>query len=123
MPDFGATFTAGVTGTTWEDPASGGKPTRINPRPGLPHRRRVGSVGVQLTVTAVVAGVSAPLDAALGGRLFTGTLAETPGALPPVTSPGGQSSVQRFTPTVAGHYTFVMRRQDGGGQWLHVDVV
>lgn len=122
MPDFGATFTAGVTGATWDDPASGDKPTRINPRPGQPHRRWVGSVGVQVTITARVAGVSAPLDAALGGRLFTATIGEAPGALPVISSPGGQSSVQRFTPEVAGHYSVVLRREGGGGQWLHVDI-
>lgn len=124
MPDFAASFTGGVTLERWTDPPLGARPTRINPVPNRPHLRRVGETNVQITISARVAGVTAPMDAALGGRLFVGWLAEYPSAhSPAVASPAGQSSVRRFTPSAPGHYTFVLRRAQGGGVILHVDVM
>jgi hypothetical protein len=122
MPDFSASFTSGATLVAWTDPPDATRPTRLNPIIGHGHLRRVGVVGDLVSITARVGLVTAPLDTALGGRLFLGMFAETPGAVPPITSPAGQSSVVSFTPTVAGHYTFMLRRAGGGGLALHLDV-
>lgn len=125
MADFDADFSAGTTIEVWTDPASGGVPTRLNAFTEHPHRRHVCEVGTQLTVTAVVGGVSAPLDAALGGRLFRLYHVERPDGTvvaPAISNPAGQSSVQRVTPDRAGHWTFRMKRYDAGGAiFLHVD--
>ncbi len=124
MADFTASFTGGVALERWTDPPSGARPSRINPLPNRPHLRRVGVTGAPITIRARVAGVTGPMDAALGGRLFVAWLAEYPSAVsPPIVKPAGQSSVRTFTPTMAGHYTFVLRRAGGGGVILHVDVV
>lgn len=120
MPDFSAAATAGVAVQQWDDPALGAIPSRINPDAERPHLRWVATVGVAVTITARVNGVSAPLDAALGGRLFTATMAESP-IFTTITGAVGQSSVQTFTPPAAGHYTVVVRRANGGGVWMHID--
>ncbi len=123
MPNFDAEFTSGTTIGVWSDPALGAIPTRINPAPGHPHRRHNGTLSSQVEITATVGGVLGEVDANLGGELFIGDIAESPVLPHPnVTSPAGQSSVQRFTPEVAGHYTFILRRENGGGFYLHVDV-
>jgi hypothetical protein len=125
MPDFSAGFTSGAPSLLiWRDPATASLPSRINPAASHPHRYRRGTVGVEIEVSARVDGVTGPLDAALGGRLFMAWLAEYPSQhAPPLSHPVGQSSVQRFTPTIAGHHTLVFRRAGGGGFILHVDVV
>lgn len=123
MADFRAEFTAGAASVPWDDPASGSRPGRLNPRAEHPHRRHEGSLGVQVTVAARVAGVLAPVDAGLGGELFTAFIAESPVfPSPPLSSPGGQSSVQRFTPIVAGHYSLRLVREGHGSLFVHVDV-
>ena len=107
----------------WVDPANGSRPGRLNPRAEHQHRRHEGDLGVQVEVSARVAGVLAPLDAALGGELFTAFFAEAPVfPAPALTSPAGQSSVQRFTPIVAGHYTLRLVREGHGSLFVHVDV-
>jgi hypothetical protein len=125
MPDFSASFTAGATLVAWTDPPDvppdALRPSRLNPIVGHGHQRRVGLVGVPVTITAKVGSVTAPADSALGGRLFVGTLAETPGSVPVITATP-KTSVQTFTPAVRGHYTFALRRQGGGGLFLHLDV-
>ena len=123
MPDFRAAFTSGVNLEPWTDPADSTRPTRQNTIAERGHTRRQGSVGTQIEVTATVAGVAGPLDAALGGRLFLVSFAEWVAPKPVLSSPGGQSSVQRFTPASAGHYCFAFRRDGGGAFYMHVDVV
>lgn len=123
MADFDARFTAGASLEVWSDPPLGAQPSRINPLPAIPHRRRVATLGNEVEISAIVAAVEGPVDGALGGRLFYGWLAEYAGARPNVSSPSGQSSVRRFTPTAPGHFTYVLRRQRGGGIILHLDVV
>lgn len=124
MPDFSVRFTAGTTLERWTDPALGEKPSRINALPELPLKRRQALTGDPVQISAVVDGVVGPLDAALDGRTFLGWFSEYPGThAPPVTSPPGQSSVRSFTPAAPGHYTYVFRREGGGGIVLHVDAI
>ena len=133
MPDFDAALTSGTAIATWDDPqrAPGtlgsddkGAPSRINPSYAASLLRATGAIATEIEITATVGGVVAPLDAALGGRLFQAWAVEWPGAIMPVfTSPAGQSSIQRFTPAAAGHYTIGIRREGGGAVILHVDVV
>jgi len=124
MPDFEVTV-AGATVEQWLDPAIAGAPSRLNPLPGRPSARLIGTVGVAISLTAVVAGVSAPLDSALGGRLFVCSSVESPLPYPVAfTIPtSGKSSVQEFTPSMAGHYLVCMRRPTGGAWFLHVDAL
>jgi hypothetical protein len=123
MADFGIAF-AGAPLAPWLDPPTGDLPSRINPTPTRPHLRRRATVGAEVELAAVVAGVTGPLDAALGGRLFLGWWIEHPTVGPPaVAVPAGQSSVRRFTPELAGHYTYCLRRFGGGGLILHVDAI
>jgi hypothetical protein len=124
MANFRASFTSGVVLTAWTDPADADRPSRLNAKSTRPHQRQLGTVGTEVQITAVVDGAGAPLDAALGGDLFYTMWADYPTSapLPAVSSPVGQSSVQRFTPAAAGHYCIVMRRANGGGIFMHVDV-
>jgi hypothetical protein len=123
MADFTVEITDGVTVETWSDPASLSVPTRINPFAEHPHKRYVGEVGTEIEVTATVEGVEGEVDANLDGLLFTLYYCELPGVVPPPqSSPAGQSSVQRFTPAAAGHYTFKMKRPEHGAVIMHVDV-
>jgi hypothetical protein len=124
-----ANFTCQVRGVTvapWNDPAgpSGVPPSRVNPRAGFPHRRLMGKVGTAVTVEAVVGGVVAPLDPALVGQLFSAWFVQLPEAARPgtIVSAPGRSSVNAFTPPVAGHYVLGVRRDQGGLEHIHVDV-
>lgn len=133
MPDFQSRWTAGSAVDEWNDPEAldGSKPSRLNPVKGHPFRRRVATVGVEVELSAYVIGLGvAPLDSALpldgpGGtpRLWHDLeIIEYPSPTKPaVTSPAGQSSVQRFTPTQAGHHTLRFSRPQGGAWWLHID--
>ncbi len=130
--DFTVAFSAGVTQSTWLDPARPvgtlgpsdlGAPSRLNPHIGRPHLRWMGTIGSAVTLTATVSGTAGPLDAALGGRLFTCWIVEQPTATPlPISHPAGQSSVQTFTPSAAGHYTLAIERSAGGKVFMHLDV-
>lgn len=130
--DFTTVFTSGVTQSQWQDIArpagtidanDPGAPSRINPHIGRPHLRYMGVVGTQVQITATVDGVAGESDANLGGRLFTAWAIEHPQPAPLAwTTPAGQSSVQRFTPTTAGHYGIAMKREAGGMVILHLDV-
>ena len=122
MASFSAVFTDGVALEPWEDPADGAPPTRINATADHAHARWVGETGTQVEITVTQGGVEAPAD---GADLFIGSAIEWPGASPPPTfsSPLGQSSIQRFTPAVVGHYTVRVKQENGGGAViLHVDV-
>jgi hypothetical protein len=84
----------------------------------------VGTTGTPITVTASVDGVAGEVDSNLGGELFTATPVEWPFTTIPVfTGAAGQSSVQTFTPTAAGHYTIVLARPNHGRVFMHLDVV
>lgn len=124
MAEISARFSAGVTVDEWTDPVSGAKPSRINPFPEHPHLRYRGSVGVQVEIKGKTAGGENALDASLGGQLFYLDFVEWPHSNPleATSSPAGQSSIQRFTPSAAGHYTLRLWREDHGAVILHLDV-
>lgn len=129
MPDFFVSFTNGVTWHEWEDPpvqpdGSGlpGKPSRLNPKVGRNHRYARAAVGQWIEAKATVGGIEGPPDSALGSRLFTAWLAEVPMHYPlGVIQEPGHSAIIKFKPPVAGHYTLVIRRAEGGSVILHVD--
>lgn len=106
----------------WVDPAAAdGRPSRIRPHPGREQLYWWMRMGSSCIVKAVVGGVEGPADSALGGRLFYPFLAE--GFGPPIfTTTAGVSSVVRFTPTNPGHHVIGLRRPQGGGYLLHLDV-
>ncbi len=121
MPDFDLRVTSGASIAPWTDPATDDAPSRVNARTGNPLRRYVATVGTQVEIRAVVGATVAPLDSALGGRLFVPFAVDCP--LPAVewSSPAGQSSIQRFTPARRGHYHVRVRRPGGGVVHLHID--
>ena len=124
MPNFDVRITDGAALTRWVDPPTEDRPSRINPAPNRPHLYWRSAVGEQVELSAVVDGVEGPLDAALAGATFCGWFAEFPAASPPmVSSPAGKTSVVRFTPARAGHYTYIMRRRRGGGMVVHLDAI
>lgn len=126
MANFTARFTDGATIAQWDDPAFGGVPTRQNAFEEHPHLRFVAAVGVEVEVSATIiaTGIEGPADAALGGRLFTLSFAELPGISPPsISQTPAVSSVQRFTPPAAGHYTLKMKRLERGAVYLHIDAL
>lgn len=115
MPTFEVRFTSGVTRAVWTDPADGDRPTRLNHDDAHPHTYRRATVGQPVTLSAVVDGDVAPLDAALGGNLFTAWFGEVPSLpAPSMSSPVGRSSVVSFTPTHPGHHLVVFLRSSGG---------
>lgn len=124
MADFTVIAASGLSVVDWVDPpSSAGAPSRLNSRPGYAQKRYRGALGVPVVLQAVVGGVAAPLDAALGGRLFTSFVVEAPA--PPFTgivSPLGQSSVQIVTASVPGHYTIGIARPNGGIEHVHMDL-
>ena len=122
MPDFEVLVT-GAAVEPWSDPAGSALPSRLNPREGRSMRRLVGTVGTAITLTAVVGGVTGPADATLGGRLFVCASAEAPHpwTVSFTILTAGWSSVQSFTPSLAGHYLVYMRRPEGGCWFIHID--
>ena len=122
MPDFTARFAVGTSIKDWLDPATETKPSRINSRPGYPQKRVVGTVGVEVEIRMTIATADAPLDSnkLVGGRNFVATMVD--GQTHSIQGVAGQSSVQKFTPTAAGHYHIRIRRPQGGAVHLHLDV-
>jgi hypothetical protein len=119
VPDFTVRLSAGVDLIAWNDHEGAGV-SRINPQQTHPAKYRRATVGVPVTMRATIGGVDSPLDAALGGHLFSSDFGEAPvptGA----TGAAGQSSVQTFTPPVPGHYLWVMRHAAGGVVGVHLD--
>ena len=68
-------------------------------------------------------GVAGAADSTLGGLLFDAWFVESP-ELPfgPNNSVGFTSRLY-YTPRLVGHFVLVVRRKDGGGVVLHIDVV
>lgn len=123
MPDFELEI-VGATVEQWEDPATNVAPSRLNPRSGKAERRWIGTVGTAITLRAVVGGYSAPYDSQLGGRLFEAASAEAPHPYSVSFShPVNTTSLQTFTPLLAGHYLVYMRRPEGGAWFVHIDAM
>jgi hypothetical protein len=124
MPNFEVRITAGATRAIWTDPADGDRPSRLNSDERRPHSYRQVTVGDTVTVSAIVDGVTAPLDAALGGNLFLWWLGEVPTWPAPALLPTvGQSSVVSFTPEHVGHHLLVCFRSDGGRVLVPLDAI
>jgi hypothetical protein len=121
MPDFELKLSSNVDLVDWVDGASAARPSRLNAKEGHPAKRLSVPVGETVTLTAVVGGVEGPLDATLGGRLFSGDTHEFPSSAPGWSSPTGQSSVQSFVPAAAGNYVVQLRHQGGGAILIHID--
>ncbi len=112
-----------ASAATWNDPAFGGQPPRINPTLDHPHMHWVGTTG-WLQLSAMVGGVDGPLDTALGGRLFSWRPLEWPGATEPwLFQDSGCSSVADVNCNVVGHYAIQARRSGGGAVIVHYDAV
>lgn len=127
MPNFTVTNFSG-SDVVWLDPATADQPSRLNAFPLHPHTYRKVSVGlgpVVVTFKATVGGVLAPMDAALGGKLFSAAFAEWSGTFPPpITLAAAQSSLATFTVTSShlGHFLFSFRRESGGAVNVPFDV-
>jgi hypothetical protein len=120
-------FTVQVSGVTvedWLDPAPSGGLSRLNPRQGRPLRRYVGAVTVPITLTAVTPGttpVVGPEDVP-GDALFVCEVVESPYPRPEFLRME-KSSVQRFVPSMPGHYHLRMRKHSWGIVHVHLDVM
>jgi hypothetical protein len=124
MADFTVVVASGAIVQDWLDPpTASGTPSRLNPRPSYRHKRWVGARGVQVILKAVVAGVVAPLDSVLGGRLFAAWPVEAPAQpFAGILQVPGFSSTIYVLPPVAGHYTIGVRRPSGGLEHVHLDI-
>jgi len=120
MPDILFSEAEGVTVEAWLDPATGARPSRLNPEARIEHRRFVGA-----TLTPIVA-VFTRTDGSTDydTPAFTAWLAEAPGPAAhwPTVAADGAGNRQGFTPTRAGHYTLVVRHENGGSIAVHFDV-
>ncbi len=126
-----ANFTARIISgdeVPWVDEASNTEASRLNPDPEhLPSYRKITIVAGAATVEfrAIVGGVEAPLDTALGGDLFTAAWAEWSGiSPPPIVQTSGQTSVLNvpLTSSNVGHFCLSLTRPNGGGMLIHFDV-
>lgn len=127
MPDFTARIVASTV--AFVDDVS---PPRLNPAVGHPHRFiQVPIAAASLQARATVAGVEAPADAALGGRLFTWWWVQTPGyptARPPIQHLAGKTSEIDLVgwpngdALAAGLWVLGVSRPDGGGVLLTFNV-
>ena len=117
----------------WTDPATAGTPTRLNAFNGLPHKYWRLEQGATIEFRAVVDGVEAPADGALGGKLINWAWVETPylgiGTPPAIITPvGGKASIAQVatvsgTPfTSQGHYVIQAWRESGGGVLIPFEI-
>lgn len=122
MPDFEARVVLGASLVAWLDPEGpGAEPSRINPQPGHPMKRYLGTVGVPVVIYCYVGGSQLP-DGSLGGRLFVPYTVESPNPYPVSFTPtAGWTATVSFTPDTAGHYCVGIRRPEGGAVLVHVD--
>lgn len=128
MPNFTARIVGGDE-VPWFDLPSSTLPSRLNLDPDHHPSFRLFEVvatPVSIEVRATVNGIDGPLDAALGGNLFTAAWAEWSGSTPPAISyAAGQTSVVSFTVGFdhVGHFCLRLRRKNGGAVLLHFDVL
>jgi len=108
----------------WSDPATASAPSRLNPAAGRPHLYWRVVAGNTIEFRAVVGGVEAPADAALGGRLINWAWVEgcyeglfsPPAIVSPV---GGKTSIAQVAIPSSGsgslgHFTIQAWRSAGG---------
>lgn len=133
MPDFRVRIIevvdsiAKLTFPGWADEPDGDDPTRLNALAHVPLRyARVGNIGPEtvsaIAMVAIVDGVEAPADAALGGRLFRWSMGTWPLGypIPTIVSPvGGKTSLATIPIFGAypGHWAVCVERP-GSGQIL-----
>ena len=127
MADFEVVLAVGAGIASWVDPAVTGKPSRLNPIAGLPHRNATVPTAGGLTVRALVGGVLVA-DAGLGGRLFLWSWVDLPNPLdvPPITPTVGTSAEVVFPAgefATLGHYTILGMRDAGGNVGISWEVV
>lgn len=123
MPNFDLTIASGITPTRWED-------ERLQHRGAVPHlyRRVVAPTDPALTtvvIHALVNGVEAPLDGALGGALFVAARLAWSGSFPfAIAQTVGQSSeiTLTFAHHMLGHQELIVRRPGGGAIILSFEV-
>jgi len=123
MPDFSVRPTFGVLVADWVDPAVGKLPSRIAPSVAAPMRRWTIASTTLVELRATPDGGSeGAIDVLLDARLFRAWWVEAPvDSAVVILSLPERSSVQRFTPTRAGHYTLAFQRDGGGKVLLHFD--
>lgn len=123
MPNFEIEFTSGSRVETWPD-------ARLNPRALGRHlyarvTRPTAPALATVVLSAVVGGVVAPLDAALGGDLFAVSRIAWSGSFPfAISQAAGQSSLitLRFAYNMQGHQEIAIRRPNGGAIILGFEV-
>lgn len=128
MPNFTARIIEGNAGIVpWDDPAAatgycvgGNAPSRINPRPEQRHsywKKIAPGSPTTMVFGATVPGLGdRPLDAALGGNLFTWSWVEHAGLAFAITPTALKSSEASFVLEVGtfGHYVILCTRANGG---------
>ena len=134
MPDFRVRvlgFDSDFAIAKWVDPPIDGDPTRLNTLAHVDHRymrsRVLPTGSTTLEIRAIVGGVEAPADGALGGRLFAWVHSMRPqlAPVPLIASPiGGKTSVAQVTISGAypGHYRILATRPGSGVLAIPFDV-
>lgn len=134
MPDFRVRvlgFDSDFAIAKWVDPPIAGDPTRLNTLAHVDHRymrtRVAPTSNTTLELRAIVAGVEAPADGALGGRLFEWVHSLRPllAPVPMIVFPiGGKTSVAqvRINGAYPGHYRILATRPGSGVVAIPFDV-
>ena len=100
---------------------------RVNPLGGRHQQFRLATIpagydAAIVQIACATAGVVVA-DSALGGDLYTlDQLERASPAVPTVTQDAGWSSIFDVRITTAGHYTFLISRENHGGVYCHLDV-
>lgn len=111
----------------WSDEGNPGDPPRLNSPRHADRYLRVGHAGLptSVTISAVVAGVVAPVDGALGGRLFQWWWSQRGNGAPPaVVPPAAHSSTATivFLPENLGTWVLTAFRENGGSVRIGLSV-
>jgi hypothetical protein len=118
MPDFDFRVTSGTITTPWDD-------RHLSHRGANVHKYRVVQPAALPAISCVVGGVVAPVDGALGGRLFVVSRLQWAGSFPfTISQAAAQSSLITlgFSMSTLGHQELVIRRDEGGAIILSFEV-
>jgi hypothetical protein len=123
MPDFDFRVTSGTITTPWDD-------RHLSHRGANVHKYRVVQPAAlpaisEVVISCVVGGVVAPVDGALGGRLFVVSRLQWAGSFPfTISQAAAQSSLITlgFSMSTLGHQELVIRRDEGGAIILSFEV-